>query len=72
MERNWNKYRNVCRNSNSNQNIVETEGKMDTHYTYVHDRSILRVGTRISLNSSVLNYFCMCPNLSSYWNDVDM
>ena len=47
--------------SSTNQNIVETKGKMDRPCTYVHNRSILRVGTRISINSSGLNYCCMCP-----------
>jgi hypothetical protein len=36
---------------------------MDTPYTYVHDSSILRVGTYILIKSSGVE---MCPNLSSY------
>ena len=38
---------------------------MDTPYTYVHDRSNLRVGTYISINNSGIEIFLydFCPNL---------
>jgi len=68
MEWNWNKYHNVWRNSK--QNIAETEGKMYTPYTYVHDRSILRVGTYIWINNSGVKLFLYVSK--SYWNDMDM
>ena len=72
MEWNWNKYHNVWRNSNSNKQIVETQGKMDIPYTYtcVHGSSILRFGTYISINNSAMEIVLYVSK--SYWNDVDM
>jgi hypothetical protein len=45
---------------------------MDIPYTYtcVHDSSILRVGTYISINNSGMERVLYVSK--SYWNDVDM
>jgi hypothetical protein len=43
---------------------------MDIPYTCVHDSSILRVGTYISLNNSGMEKVLYVSK--SYWNDVEM
>ena len=56
MEWNWNKLQ-LLKIPIQIKQIVETEGKIDTPYTCVHDRSILRVGTYISINNSGMEIF---------------